>query len=62
MVWFNSPLAAKGFLQTSFVDFSREDLRNLIIKRIGVDNLIDKINYISKSEYFAAAVKSPEVR
>ena len=42
--------------------FYRDDLRNLIIKRIGSDNLLDKISFISKSEFFTAAVKSPEVR
>ena len=41
--------------------FCRDDLRNLIIKRIGADNLLDKISFISKSEFFTAAVKSPEV-
>ena len=45
----------------AFVFFCRDDLRNLIIKRIGADNLLDKISFISKSEFFTAAVKSPEV-
>ena len=45
-----------------FVVYCRDDLRNLIIKRIGADNLLDKISFISKSEFFTAAVKSPEVR
>ncbi|KAL9962850.1 hypothetical protein ACROYT_G031996 [Oculina patagonica] len=40
----------------------KDDLRNLIIKRIGIDNLLDKISFISKSEYFTAAVKSPEIK
>lgn len=44
-----------------FLGLYRDDLRNLIIKRIGNDNLLDKISFISKSEYFTAAVKSPEV-
>ncbi|PFX22857.1 General vesicular transport factor p115 [Stylophora pistillata] len=40
----------------------KDDLRNLIIKRIGSDNLLDKISFISKSEFFTAAVKSPEIK
>lgn len=40
----------------------KDDLRNLIIKRIGTDNLLDKISFISKSEFFTAAVKSPEIK
>lgn len=40
----------------------KDELRNLIIKRIGADNLLDKISFISKSEFFTAAVKSPEVK
>ncbi|KAK2560279.1 General vesicular transport factor p115 [Acropora cervicornis] len=40
----------------------KNDLRNLIIKRIGADNLLDKISFISKSEFFTTAVKSPEIK
>ena len=45
-----------------FLCVYRDDLRNLVIKRIGTDNLLDKISFISKSEFFTAAVKSPEVK
>ena len=53
---------AKIHVTFFFLCVYRDDLRNLIIKRIGTDNLLDKISFISKSEFFTAAVKSPEVK
>ncbi|EDO45455.1 predicted protein, partial [Nematostella vectensis] len=51
-----------AFNDDSVQTCKRDDLRALINKRIGLENLLEKVSNISKSEYFTAAVKSPEIK
>ena len=44
-----------------FVLWYRESIQHLINKRIGVDNFLDRIHHIYKTEYYSQASKAPEV-
>ncbi|RWS14215.1 general vesicular transport factor p115-like isoform X1 [Dinothrombium tinctorium] len=50
------------FNDDSIPSFTREDLCNLIIKRIGVETFLDKISSISKSEKYSLASQRPQLR
>ena len=40
----------------------RETMQQLVTKRIGTENFLDRIQHIYKTEYYTQASKAPEVR
>ncbi|RWS29226.1 general vesicular transport factor p115-like isoform X1, partial [Leptotrombidium deliense] len=46
----------------SIPSFTREDLCNLIVKRIGVETFLDKLGSISKNEKYSLAAQRPQLR
>ena len=42
--------------------FNREDLCQLIVKRIGLDTFIDKLVSITKNEHYSRAAQNPHLK
>lgn len=42
--------------------FNREDLCQLIVKRIGLDTFIDKLVAITKNEHYSRAAQNPHLK
>lgn len=52
-----------SFPRLTFVDFSfRDDLRQLITKRAGLDTFLDKLSSVSKSPFYSLAAQRPQLK
>ncbi|XP_054155368.1 general vesicular transport factor p115-like [Oppia nitens] len=49
------------FNDNSVPSFTKEDLCQLIVKRIGLEIFLDKLGFISKSESYSQAVQKPQL-
>lgn len=54
--------AVCSILSHSFFSPSREKLKQLIEKRIGKENFIEKLGFISKHELYSRAAQKPQPR
>lgn len=50
------------FNDDSIPSFTKEDLRALIAKRIGLENFLDKLGEVSRHETYSTAVKHPQLQ
>lgn len=50
------------FNDNSVNNYHKEDLCQLLLKRIGIETFLKKLNEVSKSESYSKAVKHPQIR
>ncbi|XP_075238640.1 general vesicular transport factor p115 isoform X2 [Lycorma delicatula] len=50
------------FNDGSVPNFTQEDLRHLIAKRVGLENFLDKLGEVSRHEMYSTAFKQPQLR